>query len=304
MLGYDVWIIQCEDLFEFLQAIDQLNIRIYHLKKIDSEMYQFVSKSFHRHFIKKLPFPLYYQKSMGKGAYLFRFFFNPSKILFVGVFLLSIYLSTFFIWHVEVLGNYESINENLYAYFQDQYIQKGSLKLSLENLQDIENQIKINFEDDIDYLNLYQNGSVLYLNYTKKIQDDKIELDYRNIYACKPGMIAYFEVNSGHIKVKVNDYVQQGDLLIENNIVSTSDEMKIIPTLGKVFAYTWVDIEASMPSFDQGDVFNELLLKIRESLPADCIIDKENVVQFIETEGVVTLKVHYTLIENIACKGE
>ncbi|MFR6100410.1 MAG: hypothetical protein ACLUIS_10300 [Longibaculum sp.] len=47
-----------------------------------------------------------------------------------------------------------------------------------------------------------------------------------------------------------------------------------------------------------------MLLSIRSSLPSDAIIDKENVLQITKTRSKITLKMHYTLLEDIAVKGE
>ena len=55
---------------------------------------------------------------------------------------------------------------------------------------------------------------------------------------------------------------------------------------------------------DYGDVFYQLLLKIRSQIPAGAYIDKENVLQMTRNRSKITLKVHYTLIEDIAVKGE
>ena len=42
-------------------------------------------------------------------------------------------------------------------------------------------------------------------------------------------MIESFDVDSGLIKIKKNDYVKKGDLLVENTLISTQNETKIIP---------------------------------------------------------------------------
>lgn len=45
-------------------------------------------------------------------------------------------------------------------------------------------------------------------------------------------------------------------------------------------------------------------MSIRAKLPTDAVIDKENVLQMTKTRSKITLKVHYTLLEDIAIKGE
>ena len=120
------------------------------------------------------------------------------------------------------------------------------------------------------------------------------------------GMIQSLDVKSGNIMVKKNDYVKKGDLLVENTIISTQNKTKIIPVEGHVYGYTFHQYEASVKDLkqDQGDVFYQLLLKIRSQIPAGAHIDKENVLQMTRNRSKITLKMHYTLIEDIAVKGE
>ena len=118
--------------------------------------------------------------------------------------------------------------------------------------------------------------------------------------------VTSFDVDSGLIKVKKNDYVKKGDLLVENTIVSSQNETQIIPVKGHVYAYTFNQYEASIKNHnqDQGEAFYHLLLLIRSQLPAQAKIDKENVLQIKKTHSKITLKMHYTLIEDIGIKGE
>ena len=55
---------------------------------------------------------------------------------------------------------------------------------------------------------------------------------------------------------------------------------------------------------DQGEGFYQLVLKIRSQIPAEAHIEKENVLQKTRNRSKITLKMHYTLIEDIAVKGE
>ena len=177
---------------------------------------------------------------------------------------------------------------------------------SYERLNEILTYLKKNYKDKIEYMNVYQVGSVFHVEYTKRKQDSIKKDDFRNLYAKKDGLIAYFDVDSGLIQVKKNDYVKKGELLVSNTIVSTQNETRIIPVEGHVYAYTFNQFEASVKNVnqDQGEVFYQLLLSIRSSLPSDAIIDKENVLQITKTRSKITLKMHYTLLEDIAVKGE
>lgn len=214
-------------------------------------------------------------------------------------------LFIFYFWY----SNYRNITTSEYKPYQRAEKEKVDLfqpLKSYERLNEILSHLKTVYKDDVEYMNVYQRGSVFHVEYTKRKQDTIEKENYQNIYAKKDGLIAYMDVDSGMIKVKANDYVQKGDLLIENTITSTNNELHFIPVKGQVYAYTFNQYEASVKNVnqDQGEVFYQLLLSIRSQLPTDAIIDKENVLQMTKTRSKITLKMHYTLLEDIAIKGE
>ncbi len=221
-------------------------------------------------------------------------------ISFIGMILLCNHL----ILNIKIIGIVPDTNTRLYQTLYEEGITSYTFLKNYEELNDVLSLLKNTFSNDIEYINLYQTGSVLYVEYTKRQQDTVIEDDYRNIYASKDGLIAYFDIDSGFIEVDINDYVLKGDLLVNNEIISTTNETKIIPVKGHVYAYTYNDYEESIDNHNQdyADAFYELLLKIRSKIPTDAIIDKENVLQINKTSSTITLKMHYTLLEDIGTK--
>ena len=85
----------------------------------------------------------------------------------------------------------------------------------------------------IDYLNVYQKGSVLHVEYTPASHNQKTVLKYQDYIAKKDGIIRQLDVKQGNVLVKVNQYVKKGDVLISHQIEDTKQQIKMIPTLGK-----------------------------------------------------------------------
>ena len=166
--------------------------------------------------------------------------------------------------------------------------------------------MKEKFKGKIDYLNIYQEGSVLFIKYTNSVSAKKMEKSFENIYASKDGVIQEIDVSSGNIMVKVNDYVKKGDLLVSNTITSTSEVDKIIETQGIIKAYTYIDYEASIDKkkMDEGEGFSYLLYTIRAKLGTIDKIDREKVLSYGIIDGKRVLKMQYILIEDIATKEE
>jgi len=304
-IGYDLFSIHKEDIYFFLQFIKKKKLRLLHLRHQDDMYYAYIP-TYQRYTLKTFDKPLYYHQTIGMLKYVL--FLSKQYLNIIGVvcFMASVIACSHFIFDIQIIGTLPKVNQSLKRELKEYDIQKYSTLKSYEQLNDILSGLKTIYKNDVEYMNVYQIGSVFHVEYTKRKQDVLEKDDYRNLYAKKDGLIAYLDVDSGMIQVKPNDYVKKGDLLVENTFQSTSNETKITAVKGEVYAYTFNQYEASVPNKnqDQGDAFYHLLLNIRAKLPTDAIIDKENVLQISKTRSKITLKMHYTLLENIAIKGE
>lgn len=304
-IGYDLYHIQEELIYELLEYAKTKKVRLIHLRKKD-DMYQFYIPTYQRYLLKGLSYPVQYLKTEGLWKYIFFLSKQYLNIIGVLVFFISVLISSFLIFDVRIKGTMTEVNEDMKVSLKNENIDIMKPLQSYEKLNEILLHFKEFYKDQVEYINIYQTGSVFHIEYTKRTQEEVKEDDYRNIYAKKDGMIQSLDVKSGLSVVKKNDYVKKGDLLVENTIISTQNKTKIIPVEGHVYAYTFNQYEASIPDVkqDSAEAFYELLLKIRSQLPTQAVIDKENVLQMTRTRSKITLKMHYTLIEDIAVKGE
>ena len=308
MIGYDVYEIYCEDIISFLSVIKRYKVSIFHLHQIDDTHYRFMTYITARKKINALKFDIEYKRSTGILFYILSFLHNKITILGMISFIIVYFYLDAFIWKVSIEGISPNISQELESHLIDYNIQEGSKKISFEELTAIKDRIAEDFSLDIDWLNLYVDGNTYFIKYTKKVENEVEESDTNPIVACKAGTIKEINVQEGNVLVKVNQHVNPGDVLVDNTIFSTNGEVITIPTKGSVYAYTWRIYQASIESteIDEGEAFSYLLMKIREQVSSQMTgnyeIDIENVLQFIVNEGTITLKVHYTFIEDIACK--
>lgn len=304
-IGYDYYCIEDVLIYNLFIYAKKKNLKLLHIQKYENQ-FRFYVPVYQRYILKKWQYPYQYIKTIG----LFKYFFFLSKqyLNLVGLFFFfaTLYLSSHLIFDFQIEGTLPQTNQDIQETLEKENIQLMKPLLSYEALNDLLLKLKDLYKDEVEYINVYQTGSVFHVEYTKRKQESVKENDYRNLYANQDGMIESMDVKSGMIVVKKNDYVKKGDLLVENTIVSTQNQTKIIPVEGRVFAYTFHQYEVSIKNVkqDRAESFYQLLLKIRSQLPADAVIDKENVLQMTNTRSKITLKMHYTLIENIAVKGE
>lgn len=303
-MGYDQFYIEEEYLLSLLKYVRKKHLKIHFLKKYD-EGYMFYASTFQRFLWKDMDISLEYIKTIGLMKY-FLYFKGLNSVMTIIGFVLGLFVFSHLIFDIKIIGSIPHLNTQIIKTLNKEQINHYSRLRDFEELNDILMSLKNKYKKSVEYLNIYQRGSVFYVEYTNKAKDELEKSDFRNIYAKKDGMIESFDVDSGMIKVKRLDYVKKGDLLIENTLISTDKKSKIIPVKGHVYAYTFNTYQASVKNTgqDQGSVFYELLLKIRSSLPANVEIDKENVLQIDRNRSKITLIMHYTLLEDIAIKKE
>lgn len=304
IIGYNLCSIDDNDLLLLLNYAKKNKLRIYHLKK-DNHQYTFYISSFQLYYWHKCDIDIQYLKNVGLMKYIFLFKGVYSLIVISG-FVLGLLLFSHLIFRVDIQGTLKDVNVDMYQSLKEYNVFEYAFKRDYEQLNDLLIKLKDKYKDQIEYINIYQQGGIFYVEYTNKKRIQQKEIDFKNIYASKDGMIESFDIESGNIVVKRLDYVKKGDLLVENTLIATDDTVKTIPVKGKVYAYTFNQYEASIVDKGQDylESFYHLLLLIRMQLPADVVIDKENVLQIERSSSKITLKMHYTLLEDIALKKE
>lgn len=303
-LGYDLYEVVSEDIISLLKSFKEDHITVFQLHKVDGCTYRFYLPIYQRIIVRKYHLTLI--KSIGILYYLLLLFYRKLSTIGVISFVLTILLCNQFIFRVEIIGNNPNTTKLVNDVLSENHIDIGDRKRTFAQLNDVYDDMKERFKGKIDYLNIYQEGSVLFIKYTNNVSAKKIKKNFENIYASKDGVIQEIDVSSGNIVVKLNQYVKKGDLLVSNTITSTSEVDKIVETEGVIKAYTYIDYQASIDKkkMDEGEAFSYLLYSIRNKLGAIDKIDREKVLSYDIIENKRVLKMQYILIEDIATKEE
>lgn len=276
------------------------NIKVKNLIKLDGFKYQFEVHIFTR------------LKNKNLFKDLKRTRQSVLKVLHQKILIFFFVISTSFFFYLQTLIGGIIINgtsNNLNLYIKNM-LKENDIVLyhklpSLDKLLSLEEQIISTNNDLFESIEIRKKGVYILVNYVKKREEHQIPTRNGKMYAKKDGVIQRFEIESGELKVKINDYVITGTLLVDD-YVTNGDIQKYVGTSGKVYAYTYTDIEVSTRytlEDSKIDVFNKLLLKAREQVSSvfidDEIIDKELVEQVDYSIYKASMKVHYTLLENI-----
>ena len=303
-LGYDLYEVASDDIVSLLNSFKKDHLIVFQLTKIDDNTYRFYLPIYQRFLARKYNMQII--KSIGILYYLVVLFCKKINIIGVISFALTLLICSRFIFKVEITGNSPSNTKLVEEVLKENNINAGDLKKSYQELNEIYDDLKASFKGKIDYLNIYQEGGVLFVKYTNSVGAKEVENNFQNIYASKDGVIQSIDVSSGNIVVQVNQFVKKGDLLVSNTITSTNGENKIIATKGKVMAYTYVTYQGEIDAkkMDEGEAFSYLLYTIRAKLGSIDKIDREKVLSYDIIDNKRVLKMQYVLIEDIAIKEE
>ena len=303
-LGYDLYEVVSDDIISLLNSFKKDHLIVFQLTKIDDNTYRFYLPIYQRFLARKYNMQII--KSIGILYYLVVLFCKKINIIGVISFALTLLICSRFIFKVEITGTSPSNTMLVEEVLKENNINAGDLKKSYQEVKEIYDDLKASFKGKIDYLNIYQEGGVLFVKYTNSVGAKEVENNFQNIYASKDGVIQSIDVSSGNIVVQVNQFVKKGDLLVSNTITSTNGENKIIATKGKVMAYTYVTYQGEIDAkkMDEGEAFSYLLYTIRAKLGSIDKIDREKVLSYDIIDNKRVLKMQYVLIEDIAIKEE
>ena len=133
----------------------------------------------------------------------------------LGIIAIFVFISTRFIWNIEVIGTQNIDNNEIISELKENGIDIGVRKNSLE-LEKIINIIRLK-RDDISWIGIDVKGTnlIVKINESDKTPEVIDKTKVCNIVADRSGLISSIVVHSGTAKVKVGDKVEKGDLLVE-----------------------------------------------------------------------------------------
>lgn len=300
-LGYDEIIVTTDNIVDLLRQLREQSLIIINLRQIDQNTFRFYVPIYLRYITKKCHLTIY--RSVGILHYLL--LLCQINHLFLTIsFAITLMILPQFILDVQIEGYNRQVNQEITDYLQKNHIHRFQKSLDYKDIDKLYEQIKDRYIDKIDYLNIYQNGSVLHIQYTNVVSSYETKEDYQNIIAKCDGVIKEINIARGNILVKVNDYVKKGDILVSNTIEATDGKTKIVPTYGVIKAYTYHCYTSEMDSrkMSKEDAFSYLLFKTRQALPSNVKIDKEKVLSYDIIDKKLVLKMQYVFIEEISMK--
>lgn len=238
----------------------------------------------------------------GMLGFLLRQLRRPSRLLCVLCSLLVWWTLSHTIFAVVISGDQEEGKVKIAQTLQDMGVVTPFFN---HDMQQLKSDLKKRLENEIAWMEVYQEGSRYHIQFTTKEFAHIEPLQRNQLVAQKDGVIEHFELQHGNKLVAINDFVHKGDVLVSEVLTDSNQVDQDLYVKGKVFAYTWKEIHVEMPSnsLPQAFAFYQLLFEARRQVSAGLHeperIAQENVLQFHDNAGTISMDLHYTLIEDI-----
>ncbi|WP_099158544.1 sporulation protein YqfD [Virgibacillus ndiopensis] len=170
--------------------------------------------------------------------------------------LLIIFLSNI-IWEVKITSVSKDTEKKIVKQLNNYGVHPGAWSLSQAPPSVLQQKL-VNDIPELLWIGVSKKGTTYYLEGVEKsIVKEKEVQGPRNLVATKKGVIKNMYVSKGLSKVRVNDYVEPGDILVSGKIdpagESESDKKKnegkskYVTAEGEIIAETWYKTEVTVP---------------------------------------------------------
>ncbi len=143
--------------------------------------------------------------------------YRKRKVFAVAVLVIAIFIfiSTKFVWNIEINGNEKIAEEEILELVSEYGITKGILKKNIDTYK-ISNSIRLE-RDDISWIGITLKGTNVIINIKEAIEIPEVidKDEICNVVADRDATISKLVVHSGTARVEVGDEVKKGDILVE-----------------------------------------------------------------------------------------
>lgn len=247
----------------FFQECAKRGITVWNIKKINKDTCEGNIKLSDIHNVRVLIRRKHFKlRFVGRKGFPFIFHrFISRRPLFVAI-ILSILLALFLsnvLWKIEITGVPKDIEEKIVKQLDQYGIHTGAWIFSLDQPNTIQQKL-VEDVPELLWVGVNLRGTTYYLEGVEKIVVKEEEKSGpRHLIASKKGVITNMYVAKGLPMVKVNDYVENGDLLVSGYIgedVESDDKEEekkkenrkdLVAAEGDVIAKTWYEVNVSSP---------------------------------------------------------
>ena len=247
-----IWVeAKCDNYYKFIEKIKYVNINIYDIKYENKKIYlKLENDDFEK--LKKYIVSYKFKKNKDLGINSIINFLKIKKIyvlcLIVG--LIFFYFLSNVIVKINIVHENKEIREIIKEELENYGIKVLSFKKKYSELDKIRQEILDKYPDKLDWMEFEVKGMVINVKVEERIitnieKEDKV----CDLIATKSGVINDILVNEGELLVNLNDYVNEGDVLVRGTIKYNEEDKRYTCASGKVYATVWYTANISIPFY-------------------------------------------------------
>ncbi len=149
---------------------------------------------------------------------------------------------------VQVIHESQELRNILYNALEERGVKPLSFKKSYDEYEVIIAEIKNEYKDKIEWLEIDVEGMVVNIRVEERIINNyNKEYNTCHIVASKSGIIKNILTTKGVAIAKINDFVEQGEILISGEVKLNEEVKNNVCASGEVSAEVWYNVSASIP---------------------------------------------------------
>lgn len=182
----------------------------------------------------------------GAFAYMFRYRHRVGLFLGIFIFVISVYLSSLFVWRIDISGNEFTSDKEIIEILEKSGFSLGSFVPTLD-YDTVHNRFLMESEN-ISWISINITGSVANVLVRERMKENLPSNNtYSNVVAKYDAQIAMIHIYNGKKVVSIGDVVKKGELLITGIIDSQSQGVRYVHASGEIKGYVNKPILVKIP---------------------------------------------------------
>lgn len=232
-----------EDNHYVLRRLSSKGINIYNVE-INENGYIY---TINYHDLDKIPFDIEVLSFMGIKGLLFYAKIYKHFLIAILISIMMLYVLSNVIISVEVIHNDKTIREMILDELYDFKVHPFMFKKSYSELQDIKEKIKDKYPENIEWLEIIDDG----MKYTVRVEERIITKEeekplYCDIESTKDAIVLTSQVTRGQNLVSYNDFVKNGSILVSGKVVFNNETKSYVCAEGIVYGNTWYTVNVTL----------------------------------------------------------
>ncbi|MCP1190652.1 sporulation protein YqfD [Priestia flexa] len=234
----------------FVNLCVRQGIMISHVKKVEEGcitatiLLKDVKKI--RILIRKADCKIYFVRRQGFPFFTKTMWRNSGFVLGVLSFFLLLTLLSNMIWKVEITGASPETEYEMTKKLKEVGVKRGEFQFSLGSPEQIQRYLTDSM-NNITWVGVEVKGTSYHFQVVEKNEPKQQEKSsHQHLVAAKKATITKMFVEKGQPLVKVNDVVNEGEVLV-SGIIGNEKNKKVVSAKGEVYGETWYRSEVEVP---------------------------------------------------------